>query len=103
MRGVESEHYVAVTVLVDDGHTRQLRQVRLSVLVHEVIERQQGRVPSRRDVAQGQLAHHHAGQQHLQLPTLGRVLVLDGVAVVIGPAIGSGQPFWATFSSRMNP
>ena len=84
MRRVESEHNVAVTVLLDDSDAGVLRQALLAVLVHQVIERQQERVPSRRDVAQRQLTHHHAGEQHLQLPALRRVPVLDGIAEVVG-------------------
>ena len=83
VRGVESEDD-AVTGLRDDGDTREPRPAVFAVLVHEVVERQQGRVLWRCHVLHGQLADHNAGQQHLQLPALGRVLVLDGVAEVIG-------------------
>ena len=91
-RRVETERDLAIDVPVDDGDPRQIRQSCLAVLVHEVIERHQRRVLARGNVLQGQPARHHAGQQHLQLPALGRVLVLDGVAEVPGRGHRVGPP-----------
>lgn len=83
-RRVKAQRYRAVTVLVDDGDTCQAGEAGLAQLVDEVIERQQRRVLTRRDVPQGEAPHHHAREEHLQLSALGRPLVIDCVPEVIG-------------------